>query len=266
VILVGFDFRPCPRGDPRLNCKSGKVFQYQWELRYCLIYSLHPHKDRACVRLIAFCLLYFANRFPDILSTMTWLRPQIESLRCEVDNGDSSDGNDDRFIIPHQQLYRLMTRNVVLDALQECEHIPAYHVNGIVERVMKGGLRLFSILIVVGQEKSILRFIERDGMQRSGLDDKLPFSADELQAIIPETDGASDFFKRQWEFVAPVFSRNVLHRSLNSKIRLPFVQNKKIDEGGFGVVYEIKLHPDHQKLPLIPQDKVSAWLNLALRL
>jgi hypothetical protein len=190
---------------------------------------------------------------------MAQLQTLIESLRCKVDIGDSkNDSNNDGFFVPQQQLYKLMTRDVILDAVKGCDDILVYHVDSIVEKVVRGGVRVFSILIIIGKEKFISHFIERDDLQRSRLDDKLPFSADTLQSIIPDTDAAGNFYKRQWEFVAPVFSRNVLHRSLSSKIRLPFVQNKKIGEGGFGVVYEIKLHPDHQRLALLPQDKVDA--------
>lgn len=143
-----------------------------------------------------------------------------------------------------------------MDAVKDCSEIPSYNLQDVVAKVLKGGLRVFSILVLVGKESLISSFIESDNLQRSRLDDKLPFSADTLQSIIPDTDAASNFYRRQWEFVAPVFSRSTLHRSLNSKMRLPFVQNKKLGEGGFGVIYEIQLHPDHQRLPLLPRDKV----------
>lgn len=181
---------------------------------------------------------------------MAQLRKQIQSLRCKVDN-------EDRFFVPHQSLYKLMTREKVLDVVKGCGEIPCYRLDETVEKIIKGGRRIFAILVLLkGEEKLISRFIEHDHFQHSPLDVKLPFSEDTLKSIIPD-EIVSDFYEKQWEFVAPIFSRNVVHRSLHEDIRLPFVQNKKIGEGGFGVVYEIELHPDHQRLPLFPQEGVS---------
>jgi hypothetical protein len=187
---------------------------------------------------------------------MAQLRSQIQLLRCKVENGD-------RFFIPYQPLYKLMTRDKVLDALKECEGIHGYRLDEIVERIVKGGQRIFAILVLLkGEERLISRFIEYDHLQRSPLDVKLPFAKETLNFIIPE-DTARDFYEKQWEFVAPIFSRKVVHRLFHDEIRLPFAKNKKIGEGGFGIIYEIEFNTDHQRIPPFSQDGVSYWYHHA---
>lgn len=149
-----------------------------------------------------------------------------------------------------------MTREVVLDAVNKIERIPWYSKNETLEWIMRGGRKIFAILVLLKDEESaISRFMEHDHYQKSPLDERLPFSMETLDSIIP--DIAEDFCEMQWEFVAPILYRNVVHRSLPDKTRLPFVYNKKIAEGGFGVVYEIELHLDHQTICLTPREEVS---------
>jgi len=180
---------------------------------------------------------------------MAELRKQVQSLRCEVAGGDQK-------FVPHQSLYRIMTRDVVLDAVNKIKDVPWYSKEETVYWIMAGGRRIFAILILLkNEESSISHFIKHDRFQNSPLDERLPFSKETLSSMIPNI--ADDFYERQWEFVAPILHRNVVHRLLPDKVRLPFIHNQMIGEGGFGFVYEIQLHPDHQTTPLIPQEGVS---------
>ncbi|KAI9785126.1 MAG: hypothetical protein M1839_000764 [Geoglossum umbratile] len=174
---------------------------------------------------------------------MTQLRSQILSLRRQP-------ADDDRHYIPHKPLYRLMTRDAVFDAAKGCGQIPLYHLDRIVDRIVKGGRRVFAILILREKEGFVSRFIEHDQLQNSQLDAQLPLSFETLRLIVPEI--VDDFYEKQWEFVAPIFSRDVVHRFLPKETRLPFTSDKVIGSGGFGVVSEIKLDQDHQRLPLLP--------------
>ena len=74
------------------------------------------------------------------------------------------------------------------------------------------------------------------------LDHRLPFSVEHLKKILP-ISVAEEFHEKQWEFVAPTFSRNTLPRCLEEDVVLPIVQEILIGHGGFGTVYRTLLHP-----------------------
>jgi hypothetical protein len=130
------------------------------------------------------------------------------------------------------------------------------NLDEVVDKVYFGGRRIFAILVVLnGQEKEILRFIEHDHYQDSPLDHRLPFAIGDLEIIAP--DIAIDFYEKQWEFAAPVFTRGVDHRLLDIRTALPFEENTKIGDGGFGEVFRISLYPGHQDISLISPNKAS---------
>ncbi|KAH7142729.1 kinase-like domain-containing protein [Dactylonectria estremocensis] len=52
----------------------------------------------------------------------------------------------------------------------------------------------------------------------------------------------------------PIFSRGVVHRELHDSTRLPFVREVLIGDGGFGQVYELELHADHQTPNFLSQE------------
>lgn len=174
---------------------------------------------------------------------MTPLWKQIEQLRPE------SAGQNLEFI-PSKLLYSLLTTEVVSGAVDNCDSIPPYRRNETVERIIKGGRRLFAILVLLkGKEGLIVNFIEHDQFQRSSLDLRLPLPINILENTVPEI--ASNFYDMQWQLLSPIFSKNTIHRSLHDRIRLPFVYEKEIGSGGFGTVYEVVIHSSHQKLPTV---------------
>jgi hypothetical protein len=183
-------------------------------------------------------------------SRSTLLRRQIQQLRVSIDNGD-------RHFIPQRALYKLLTREEILRLVTTCNVAP-YHVNELVETIVNGARRIFAILILLkGEERFISRFVEFDDLQRSALDYKLPFSKERLKFLVP-VETVDDFYELQWEFVAPVFSRGVAHRVLDSKIRLPFVCDEDTrKEGGFGHIYEVQIHPDYHKFTATSGESVS---------
>jgi hypothetical protein len=182
---------------------------------------------------------------------MASLRCNIQALRCWVD-GDS------KCFVPHQDLNKLLTRSVIFTALTMCSAAPSHRLDAIADRIHSGARRVFAILVVLGgQEKEILRFIEHDNFQESPIDHKLPFSESDLKTIIPSI--AADFYEKQWEFAAPVFTREVEHRSLDIWSILPFVENKWIGRGSFGEIFKIALHQGHQNLSWLGPSSVGFW-------
>ncbi len=171
------------------------------------------------------------------------LRADIQKLRRQVEEGSKS-------FVPHQKLFDLLSKDVIQSVLEERDIVPWYNLESIVDRIFSGARRIFAILVVLrGQENEILRFLEHESFQKSPLDHRLPFSDRELERIVPEI--AIEFYEKQWEFTAPVFTRSVDHRHLQASIVLPFLEDKKIGEGGFGEVFKITLDPTHQDLSLI---------------
>jgi hypothetical protein len=179
---------------------------------------------------------------------MASLRAKIQKLRCQV-------AGEAKAFVPHEDLYELLTRSVIYNAVHECAITPWYNLDQLVDKIHAGARRVFAILVILnGQEKEILHFIEHDHFQASPLDHKLPFSKADLEVIVPSI--AIDFYEKQWEFSAPIFSREADHRFLDIFTALPFLENKKISEGGFGEVFSVVLHPGHQNLSLISPTKV----------
>lgn len=113
---------------------------------------------------------------------------------------------------------------------------------------MYGAKKILAILLLLRQQSSIIRFIERDQFQASKLDSKLPLSLPALEEYLPSHSVALEFYDLQWEFTYPGFSHTVLHRSLDSNTVLPFVgEPKHLGEGGFGIVSEVILPQPLQK-------------------
>lgn len=188
---------------------------------------------------------------------MTSLRAKIQGLRRPV-------AGEAKSFVPHQELYNLLSRPVIYTAINACNITQWYNLDKLVDRIYTSARRIFAILVVLGgQEKEILRFIEHDHFQASPLDHKLPFSKSDLENIVPEI--AIDFYEKQWEFTAPVFTKGVDHRYLDIFTSFPFVGNIKIGEGGFGEVFKVTLYPGHQDLSLISSGNVSNF-NRAMKI
>ncbi|KAF2659852.1 kinase-like protein [Lophiostoma macrostomum CBS 122681] len=177
---------------------------------------------------------------------MQSLRSEIKALRHQVD-GDS------RYFVPHQSLSKLFSYEKVSSALEAYRVVPRERLDSLVVRILSGALRVFAILVVLGgNEKEILRFVEHDNFQGLPIDHRLPFSSSDLKQLIPNI--WDDFYEKQWEFSAPVFLRDTEHRFLDDFTILPFVRDQKIAAGGFGEVFRIRLHPDHQQASWLGHD------------
>ena len=172
------------------------------------------------------------------------LRSQIQGLRIYTDNQSCC-------FIPQKSLYNLLTMDKIRLALTNCNDIPPYHIDELVETILRGGRKIFAILVLLkGEEKHISRFVRSDGFQRRALDNKLPFSEEALDQMLPQ-DAVHDFYRLQWEFLAPTFAKGILHRVLDPRICLPFLRQRDTEkEGGFGHIYEVEIHPEHSQLPL----------------
>ncbi|KAF2474368.1 kinase-like protein [Lindgomyces ingoldianus] len=162
------------------------------------------------------------------------LESRIKSLRRE--NADY------RWFIPELLLREALSEDVVRKALLDVGAKP-YHLDEIVKHVLTSGIKIFAVLVLTNQAAMTSKFIEEGEFQ----DHRLPFNLNTLdkQLSLP---AAKDFYERQWEFTAPTFYRGTIHRLLNDRSVLPFTKDKRIGNGAFGTVYEIKLDQSHQKM------------------
>ena len=114
----------------------------------------------------------------------------------------------------------------------------------------------------IGDIGSITRFIQQDQFSGVPLDARLPLK----DAKLPTEDAelslkdanilqyfsdpgkATQFIRKQWTFLAPVFSENRLHRELDERTVLPFLRRDSIGKGGFAKVYKVKVHASHHTL------------------
>lgn len=147
-----------------------------------------------------------------------------------------------------------MTNDFVLDACIACCLRPEESPE-VVQFIMKGARKIFAILILIREERTILKFIENDQYSKSNLDDKIPFSMETLRNIDP--DIAEFFYIQQWEFSTPYITGDISHRVLDENVVLPFLQEKFLAEGSFGVVHEVVIHRCSQSLRHLQLDDVS---------
>lgn len=170
----------------------------------------------------------------------------LSNLKIDIKQLRTTKNVEGKYIVPEELLYRLMSIDRVVNVLPEC-NIPRQIADEVAAEVVSGLRKIFSLLIINDAAELIMKFIPQDGLQNGSMDQKLPFQRRQLEEILtnlpPKTAECTitDLFDGQWEFIAPVFSGKLVARYLADDTRLPIVSDKKIGQGGFGVVHEIKL-------------------------
>lgn len=150
-----------------------------------------------------------------------------------------------RYFVPQKALYDLMTQEKVAHVVSEAE-FEREHFEELTQEIMKGCRKIFAILILIRHPQSLLAFVEDDQLQSSSPDQKLPLALSRLRALLPTDDAAEEFYQQQWEFAAPVFTGGSLPRVLHQDLILPFIEQKEVGEGGFGIVSEVTIEHSHQ--------------------
>jgi len=153
--------------------------------------------------------------------------------------------SDGYYFIPNPIVGTLVTVTSVRDTLRDCG-IVVESLDELVQAIVEGARNVFAILVWIRQVQQSSRFVRHDQFQSPliHIDHKLPFSLETLGQILGPT-AAREFFERQWEFAAPVFSRRLLPRSLTEDTVLPILETRHIGSGGFGEAYEITIQPNH---------------------
>ena len=148
--------------------------------------------------------------------------------------------------VPADALRNVITLEAVQRVLKESK-IEKHKHQGIESYILGGNLRVFAVLVRIGYVNLMSELIKSDQYQdQRSLDQRLPFSEEYLSSIFPD-NVAKKFYKEQWEYAAPIFSRSILPRDLNNKTILPILHEKPKAEGGFGVIYKITIHNAHHR-------------------
>jgi len=158
----------------------------------------------------------------------------------------------DRPFYSSEPLRREITEDIIRDAFRdknagaECRLAPEF-IESAVQAILNGGHRVFAILSLNRHARLIRNFAESDSSQDSKLDQGLPFEQLRLQHILDDEPTAREFFNRQWSFTSPVFSSSVFTKSFPQQTIFPFLEQRKLDEGTFGVVFDLNIAPSHHK-------------------
>ena len=169
---------------------------------------------------------------------METIRKKIEHLRYQNENAYG------RHFVPYGDLLNLMSRENVQKVLEDST-IERHSIDETTKTITKRAVRIFSILVLIGQPECILTFIKADGHRQLCIDDRLPFNLDILRDNFPDDIMARRFHEKQKEFIVPIFDRSALPRDFNGDTILPFLEDHPIGSGGFGNVFKIKISPSH---------------------
>lgn len=149
-----------------------------------------------------------------------------------------------RYYVPEITLYNTLSESTIRQVLQQCSNVQVQEWEEMAKVIFNGARKILGILLIIGHVGYIKDFISSDQYQQSQLDHRLPFELEKLQTWLKPAH-ARLFFDRQWEFISPVFSESVLRRQLDDHTILPFTNDSYRDKGGFGMVYDIELDPEH---------------------
>lgn len=177
----------------------------------------------------------------------------MEELKDGIDRicfgNENFEGN---HFVPEAALLDLVCDLRVRRSLHDIQ-TPAQEIGYLTDSILRGARKCFAILVMIGRCADISSFFQRDSLQQSWPDDRLPYNSEALQRIFEkETTNLTvkRFLKTQWMFVIPVLQRHMISRTLDKEIILPFLSEKSAGRGSMGTVWKMKLHPDCHQLPL----------------
>ena len=169
----------------------------------------------------------------EMTEASTRLFQRISSLRQESSSG--------HHFVGHEDLCQAISKELVSDVLHGF-YEPKHRCQIAVTRILEKGLRVFSILAWIRQEKLISRFIEHNE-----LDARLPMEKSQVLRVSDKIDQRF-WTEAQWEFLPHKFSKTDYHNVLHDKIILPFTTEIKVTEGASGEIYKSTIATRQQSL------------------
>lgn len=147
------------------------------------------------------------------------------------------------YFISFLHLQRVLTRLIIVQEVDRfCPQ--QHHKSHIVDVIHRNGLRVFGILVLLGQEKLIIDFIENLDDQ---LDSKLPFEQAQISRI--SANVSFRFCKEvQWELIPHLFQGGGFHRKILNDVILPYTEEERFDEGSGGEIFRCVIASGQHKL------------------
>ena len=173
-------------------------------------------------------------------------------LRC-IDDAQVTNMFKKRFV-PRLALSSIISQKILRPIL--AEFTPADMLDETEDFILQGASKVFCILAYIGYSGHIHKFIEKDGLLLRQIDEDLPLGKGRLRTVADDNLFINSFYEKQWQFCAPVISQRIIPRTLEDETVLPFLTSERIDQGGFGVITKITIHPEHKSADILPVDNV----------
>ena len=145
------------------------------------------------------------------------------------------------YFLPNTSLDRILTLSTVEGLVEEldCTADERIALSG---QVYHEGRRIFAMLILMGEEASIVAF-----RNHNALDHRLPLGEAYAKEITPDF-GISLAREFQWKILPFHFTADMWqhHWEVEKERILPFVESEDIAAGGFGDIYKVTIWPSQQ--------------------
>ena len=147
-----------------------------------------------------------------------------------------------RRFLPADSLNQILQDFDIIETLRDSLFdIRPHKLESTADFVSNEGTKVFAILIELGLERSLTKFIEY------GIGDgALPILGKQLEPILGSH--GERFVHCQWDYLAYTISKREYSRRLSTECILPYVGQKKLSATGFSVVYDVLVHPAHQDI------------------
>jgi len=182
----------------------------------------------------------------------------IESLETSKFDARAQD------FLPANCINNLITRKVIADELELHKNARKDQAwqRKFIDWIFRNARKVFATVIQSSDRGSSITMNIMIQFRRAKFDDRLlpignprapPGVMSQSRPFDPrwwDSPRLYNFYIRQWEFLAPVFSPDKYSYNLPSECILPFIwKDPKPKEGAFSAVYRVKIHAAHQKHP-----------------
>ena len=183
---------------------------------------------------------------------------------CEALSSRRLENSKARSFFPRGSVDAIVTLECIKAILCEFHVCELQLVEELAINIKRNKTTVFTILTSIRRTEHILDFVYTDQYadEPAHADHRLPLNLSSLEYILQPPSSnvvAREFFDKQWEFIAPVFSRNTLARRLDRYTVLPFLIEEVLDSGGFGVVHKVTIHDAHRNFSEGSGKEWSVW-------
>ena len=149
-----------------------------------------------------------------------------------------------KHFVPEERLSTVVTEERVSKIVSRI--FPFESSDKVLNFVINGAQKIFSILVLIDHVSHISHFITGDQMQRRPVDNLLPLHMNALRNTLDDKVAAAQFYEKQWEFCAPFFPKEIMPRALEVPTILPYLSDSPLASGGYGIVHVISIHQSHR--------------------